>query len=227
MTQIEQAIAQIAELKAQLPKGTCAAQIAMESLCKDEAYNETIGILKTLLNEQNHANSAKNCKDLQKHIDECWQTWVSSDNNPIANGDLTKEEFDFYARHFAQWQKEQDQKELQIAEEHGILTGMNMEREKMMKDALAVETPFKAEELAKATDTLVYLIWRDLALSQFDSMLGYYMSKFKYYLSKWPFHRYSLIRARKALIKYRKAFHDFEDFKREFGYEVEKGKEEA
>ncbi len=138
MTQIEQAIAQIAELKAQLPKGACAAQIAMESQCKDEAYNEAIGILKTLLNEQNHANSAKSSKDLQEHIDECWQTWVSSDNNPIANGDLTKEEFGFYARHFAQWQKEQDQKELQLAEEHGILTGMNMEREQMMKNALVV-----------------------------------------------------------------------------------------
>lgn len=85
--------------------------------------------------------------------------------------------------------------------------------------ALAVETPFKAEELAKTTDTLVYLIRRDLALRLLDAMSGYYMCKFKYYLSKWPFHRYRLIRARKALIKYRKAFHDCEDFQREFGYE--------
>jgi len=38
----------------------------------------------------------------------------------------------------AQWQKERDQKELQIAEEHGILTGMNMEHEKLMKDAVVV-----------------------------------------------------------------------------------------
>lgn len=83
--------------------------------------------------------------------------------------------------------------------------------------AIAVETPFKAEELAKATDTLVHLIWRDLALRQVDSMLNYYMSKLKYYLSKWPFHRYRLMRARKALVKYRKAFHDCEDFERKFG----------
>lgn len=41
-----------------------------------------------------------------------------------------------YAQLGAQWQKERDQKELQIAEEHGILTGMNMEREQMMKDAI-------------------------------------------------------------------------------------------
>lgn len=40
-----------------------------------------------------------------------------------------------YAQLGAQWQRDHDQKELQIAEEHGILTGMNMEREKMMKDA--------------------------------------------------------------------------------------------
>jgi len=44
--------------------------------------------------------------------------------------------YDFKAG--AQWQKEKDQKELQIAEEHGILTGMNMEHEKLMKDAVVV-----------------------------------------------------------------------------------------
>lgn len=66
------------------------------------AYEELLITIKQTL-----ANSAKSSKDLQEHIDECWQTWVSSDNNPIANGDLTKEEFGFYARHFAQWQREQ------------------------------------------------------------------------------------------------------------------------
>lgn len=42
-----------------------------------------------------------------------------------------------YAALGARWQRDRDQKELQIAEEHGILTGMNMEREKMMKDAIS------------------------------------------------------------------------------------------
>lgn len=116
-----------------------------------------------------------------------------------------------------------------MEEEHEIKTISEEPAQELSQAvlALAVETPFKAEELAKATDTLVYLIWRDLALRQLDAMYGYYMSKFKYYLSKWPFHRYRLMRARKALVKYRKAFHDCEDFQREFGYEMEKGKKEA
>jgi hypothetical protein len=49
------------------------------------------------------------------------------------------------AKHFTQWQKEKDKKELQIAEEHGILTGMNMEREQLLKDAIEgeVETLYR------------------------------------------------------------------------------------
>jgi len=65
--------------------------------------DDLLSISEEPANEQTLANSAKSCKDLQEYIDDCWQTWVSSDNNPIANGDLTKEEFEFYARHFAQW----------------------------------------------------------------------------------------------------------------------------
>lgn len=141
MTQIEQAIAQIAELKAQLPKGACAAQIAMESQCKDEAYNEAIGILKTLLNEQNHANSAKSSKDLQEPISEDLEDASNNYCLNIRKGyPRVKDEIDIFIcnafKAGAQWQKEKDQKELQIAEEHGILTGMNMEHEKLMKDAV-------------------------------------------------------------------------------------------
>jgi hypothetical protein len=90
-------------------------------------------------NEQTLANSAKSSEEQQEYINYCWKNWVDSDNNPIAEGVLTKGEFEFYARHFAHWQKEQDEKELQTAEEHGILSGMNMEREKLMKDAVEIK----------------------------------------------------------------------------------------
>ena len=49
------------------------------------------------------------------------------------------------AHHFANWQKKQDEKELETAEEHGILSGMNMEHEDMLK---------------KAVETTVYDDWQ-------------------------------------------------------------------
>ena len=83
-------------------------------------------------------------EDLQEHIDECWQTWVSSDNNPIANGDLTKEEFEFYARHFAQWQREQ-----------------------MMKDAFSCEVDFYDGKLLAYTQGQL-----DSALERIGAKVG-------------------------------------------------------
>lgn len=168
MTQIEQAIAQIEQLKEENKHklGACAAQIAMEGHCKEEAYNEAIEILKTL------ANSAKSSKNLQEPTSPCdtcegnnlpgtcasisslgrcpleYNREPASEDleqasiehaNKIHNDTAPGERiaacrYDFKAG--AQWQKEKDQKELQIAEEHGILTGMNMEHEKLMKDAV-------------------------------------------------------------------------------------------
>ena len=38
--------AEIEQLKSQLIKGACSSQIAMETSCKDEAYNEILELLK-------------------------------------------------------------------------------------------------------------------------------------------------------------------------------------
>ena len=40
------------------------------------------------------------------------------------------------AKHFAEWQKSQDQQTIELAEEHALLAGMMQERERMMKDAI-------------------------------------------------------------------------------------------
>lgn len=44
----EQICAEIDRLKSQLIRGACAAQIEMETNCKDEAYNEVLAFLDTL-----------------------------------------------------------------------------------------------------------------------------------------------------------------------------------
>ena len=85
MTQIEQIKAEIERLKSQLIKGACASQIAMETNCKEEAYDEVLSIIDKLPQDpsssQNLANSAKTCKVepkfkvgdkiIEKDFDEC------------------------------------------------------------------------------------------------------------------------------------------------------------
>ena len=48
MTQIEQIKTEIERLKSQLVRGACAAGIAMETNCKEEAYNEVLAIIDSL-----------------------------------------------------------------------------------------------------------------------------------------------------------------------------------
>ena len=47
------------------------------------------------------------------------------------------------AKHFVEWQKQQEQQTIELAEDHAMLAGMMKEREKMLKDAVdvLVETP--------------------------------------------------------------------------------------
>lgn len=64
--------------------------------------------------------------DINKEFED-YRNWVHK-NNLSPTLSMT-------AHHFANWQKKQDEKELETAEEHGILSGMNMEHEKMMENA--------------------------------------------------------------------------------------------
>ena len=91
MTIIDQIRAEIERLKGQLVRGACAAQIQMETACKEEAYNEVLAKLDTLQEQP---------VELEEEIER-----------------ISKNEyFDFsdwkaIARHFAEWQKEQMMKE--------------------------------------------------------------------------------------------------------------------
>ncbi len=93
---------------------------------------------------------------------------------------------------------------------------------------IADDSPFAAADLQRMTNELTRVIVHELAKRLLETAYDYYTCKFRYrYLSKHLFRWYHLMRTRRALVKYRKAFRDFEDFKRNFGYEMEKGKKEA
>ena len=68
---------------------------------------------------------------MEKEFETEWQRYCEAKGGGAVTMNIKE-----VARHFAKWQKEREQKELQLAEEHGILSGMNMEREKLMKDAI-------------------------------------------------------------------------------------------
>ena len=51
MTDKEKIRNEVEKLKAQLIRGACASQIAMETRCKEEAYNEVLAILDSLQEE--------------------------------------------------------------------------------------------------------------------------------------------------------------------------------
>lgn len=67
MDKIEKIRAEIARLKGQLIRGACAAQIEMETNCKDEAYNEVLAFLDTLEEEPINYDTKRKIED---HINE-------------------------------------------------------------------------------------------------------------------------------------------------------------
>ncbi len=62
MNTIEKIRAEIERLKGQLIRGACAAQIEMETNCKDKAYNEVLSFLDTL--EEEPVDLEKELKEL-------------------------------------------------------------------------------------------------------------------------------------------------------------------
>lgn len=79
----EQIRAEIERLKNQLIRGACAAQIEMETNCKDEAYNEVLAFLDTLPEQP--------VKGLEEEIENYYGR-MPDDTDKIES-----------ARHFAEW----------------------------------------------------------------------------------------------------------------------------
>lgn len=87
---------EVERLKSNLMYGACSSQIAMETRCKEEAYNEVLAILDTMQEEPAS-------KDLEGEV----AAFLDQYTYP-------REEVDFssFARHIAQWQKQQMMKEV-------------------------------------------------------------------------------------------------------------------
>lgn len=119
MSKAEKIKAEIERLKKSLPWGSCASQISMECNCKNEAYNEVLSYINSLEEEP-----------VSNDLEEAAHSYV----------DTTIEHFDsegnpccypaFIAG--AQWQKEQDQSTIELAEDHAMLAGMEKMKEEMI-----------------------------------------------------------------------------------------------
>ena len=123
--------AEIERLKGKLIRGACAAQIEMETNCKDEAYNEVLAFLDTLSEEPD--------KDLEGEVKNYFQGyWPGTETAEQCNTDLhfTPPAILRLARHFAEWQAEKDKETIELAEDHAYLAGAVNEREQMMKEAV-------------------------------------------------------------------------------------------
>lgn len=99
MSKIEKIRAEIERLKGQLIRGACAAQIEIETNCKDEAYNEVLAFLDTLSEEPDKSL----VEEVKRYYSDNF-AYISSDQPTLSI--LTN-----VARHFAEWQKQQMLKE--------------------------------------------------------------------------------------------------------------------
>ena len=169
MNTIEQIRTEIVRLKSQLVRGACAAGIAMETNCKEEAYNEVLAFIDSLpaescLSDCNFKeylrgvfeanNGIENDPDLlvklhastllelaQKELPDSpdfeaeWKWYVNSRKDDLRNNAVTMNVKEV-AKHFAEWQKRQDDELLAIAHFDGVQSGKEAERKEMMKEAV-------------------------------------------------------------------------------------------
>lgn len=78
----EKLIAEIERLKGQLIRGACAAQVAMETNCKDEAYNEILALITSIKREQH---------PLPSNLDETAEEILSKKYPLLHNGSFLME----------------------------------------------------------------------------------------------------------------------------------------
>lgn len=87
-------IAEIERLKGQLIQGACAAQIEMETNCKDEAYNEVLSFITALQQEQPPLPS-----NLDEAARECCKEEINGETRYYPA-------IEYYFKAGAKWQKE-------------------------------------------------------------------------------------------------------------------------
>ena len=127
MTDKEKFRKEVEKLKSNLIYGACSSQIAMETMCKEEAYNEVLAILDTLQEEPVS-------EDLEEDINKEWRCY-SKDNDAAC---INKFSFILIARHFANWQKEKEY----TCYEEAFEDGAKWKNEQMMAKAVDGEVTY-------------------------------------------------------------------------------------
>ena len=133
MTDKEKIREEVEKLKSQLLRGACSSQVAMETRCKEEAYNEVLAILNTM---QEEPVSEKKCmftkdsytdEDRKVLCDDCKEKCeYNKKEEPVSEdleeaidtylksywgGEKEKQEWPFLKKmaiYFAEWQKQKD-----------------------------------------------------------------------------------------------------------------------
>ena len=119
MNKVEKIKTEIERLKSSLPWGSCASQLSMECNCKNEAYNEVLSYINSL-EEEPVSNDLEEAA--HSYVDTTIE-WFDSEGNPCCYPA-------FIAG--AQWQKQQDQLTIELAEDHAMLAGMEKMKEEMI-----------------------------------------------------------------------------------------------
>ena len=117
---------EVEKLKSNLMYGACSSQVAMETRCKEEAYNEVLAIL-----------DSKQEEPVSEDLEEAVNAYIGYapdiDESPSTYG--KRQAF----KAGAQWQKEQDKETIELAEDHAMLAGMEKMKEQMMAKAIDAE----------------------------------------------------------------------------------------
>ena len=123
MTDKEKIRKKVEKLKFNLVYGACSSQVAMETRCKEEAYNEVLAILDTMKEES-----------VSKYLEEAANNALNNvlNTHEIVNVRSCLEMFKLGAK----WQEKQDQETIELAEDHAMLAGMEKMKEQMMKNAV-------------------------------------------------------------------------------------------
>ena len=135
--------AEIERLKGQLIRGACAAQIEMETNCKEEAYDEVLSLLDTL--EESKGNEVKIGKSVRDFIVEGKEIVVPEppiDNSPQFNLVVHKEELVCKELEEASIRYEKERPYNQFVSESiklAYIAGAKWDREQMLKETAEAE----------------------------------------------------------------------------------------
>lgn len=138
---------EVEKLKSQLLRGACSSQIAMETMCKEEAYNEVLAILDTMQEESVSEDLGEYINELSKQFPEVsfaklsriavrvakWQA-EQFERNRLAACDRQAEEEAEIERDFVMGIIENEHR--QPTFDDAIKYGMRLQKEQMMAKAI-------------------------------------------------------------------------------------------